>query len=137
MREAEGLQRIVLSLRDSLPEEAVILHKGIHDWHNEADRFYAWYYRAVQLMTESGFAGLAKFQTLCEDGEFSVLDFYTTLALGRKPADGWRDQLYARLSQMHFILGALPVAVKSANERNPRGMRPVSILDRLGDLSEV
>lgn len=137
MKEADDLQKVVYSLRETFADEAVIQHKTVQDWRSEAGRFYAWYYRAIQLMTESGYAGLDKFQTLCEDDEFSSLDFYTALVLGRKPADGWRDKLHARLTQMHFILGALPVAVKMAQERETRGMRPVSILDRLGDLSEV
>ncbi len=137
LKETDSLQRAVLNLRDTLADDAGILRKSIQDWHNEATRFYTWYYRAVQLMTESGFAGLAKFQALCEDDEFSMLDFYTTLVLGKKPADGWRERLYARLSQMHYILGALPIAVKAEDDRDPRGIRPASILDRLGDLSEV
>ena len=137
MKEVDDLQKVALSLRETFVDEAVIQRKNGRDWYQEASRFYEWYYRAIQLMTESGYAGLDKFQTLCEDDEFSSLDFYTALVLGRKPADGWRDKLHARLTQMHFILGALPVAVKTAQERETRGMRPVSILDRLGDLSEV
>jgi hypothetical protein len=137
MREADDLQKTALSLRDTFANEAVVLHKGVQDWHNEATRFCAWYYRAVQLMTDTGFAGLGKFQTLCEGDRFSMLDFYTTLALGGNPEEGWHNKVYARLSQMHFILGALPAAVKAKAEREVHSRSGVSILDRLGDLSEV
>jgi hypothetical protein len=137
VKEADDLQKVALSLRETFVDEAVIQHRRGQDWYDEASRFYAWYYRVVQVMTESGFAGLSKFQALCEDNTFSMLDFYTALVLGRKPEEGWRDELYPRFSQMHFILGALPAAVKSADEREARGVRAVSILDRLGDVSEI
>ncbi|MBN2466336.1 hypothetical protein JXD38_12015 [candidate division WOR-3 bacterium] len=137
MREADDLQRTALSLRDTFADEAGILHKSVQDWHNEANRFCAWYYRAVQLMADSGFAGLGKFQALCEGDRFSMLDFYTTLALGGEPEEGWRNKVYPRLSQMHFILGALPAAMRAKAEREARPRSSVSILDRLGDLSEI
>jgi len=137
MKEADDLQRVALSIRDTFADEAIVLHKSPQDWHNEANRFCAWYYRAVQLMADSGFAGLGRFQALCEGDEFSILDFYTMLALGGRPEVDWRNKVYLRLSQMYFILGAMPAAVRAKAEREARPHQGVSILDRLGDLSEV
>jgi len=133
--DTDDLQKIALSLRETFDDEAVVLPQSGHNWYNEAIRFHAWYYRAVQLMTDSGFVGLEKFKSLCEDGGFSMLDFYTKLADGGQPEPGWRDKLLPRLLQMHFMLGALPDAVKADSVVRAPGR--ASILDRLGDIEEV
>jgi len=133
--DTDELQKIALSLRETFDDEAVVLPKSRHNWYNEAIRFHAWYYRAVQLMTDSGFVGLEKFKSLCEDDGFSMLDFYTKLADGGQPERGWRDKLLPRLLQMHFMLGALPAAVKA--DAVARAPGRASILDRLGDLEDV
>jgi hypothetical protein len=135
MSDAEDLQRIALSLRETFDDESIVLPQSRHNWYNEAIRFHAWYYRAVQLMTDSGFVGLEKFKSLCEGDGFSMLDFYTGLADGGQPERGWRDKLLPRLLQMHFMLGALPAAVKV--ETPTRAPGRASILDRLGDIGEV
>ncbi len=132
-KEAEELQKAALGLREAFADEAVIQRRAAQDWFVEATRFHAWYFRAAQLMTDSGFSGLGKFQALCEDDRFSLFDFYTTLALGRKLQEGWREELDSRLLQMHLILGALPVAVGSAAERG--AAHAGNILDRLGEVT--
>ena len=134
-RDSDDLQKIALSLRGTFEDEAVVLPQSGHNWYTEAIRFHAWYYRAVQLMTDSRFVGLDKFQSLCEDKEFSMLDFYTKLADGGQPEAGWRYKLLPRLLQMHFMLGALPGAVKV--DKVVRAPGRANILDQLGNIEEV
>lgn len=116
------------SLIETFEDEAVVRPENQCEWIDITALFFSWYYSAVQVMTECGFGGLDRFQSLCEGDDFSMPRFFTGLVLGRQPEPGWHDKMYPRLWQMYFTVEALPGAMglvmgEEAPGSDPKGVQ--------------